>query len=100
MLDLTPHPFEWDEKKNRINRSKHGVWFEEAKQAFNDPRGLISWDVSHSDANEERYILLGMSASLRILVVVFCEQKSKPLIRIISARTATKKEREVYEKGI
>ncbi len=89
--------FEWDEKKNESNRKKHGVWFEEAQQIFDDPYALRFDDLGH---NEERFILLGRSASLRVLVVVFCEREDGDILRIISARKGTKKEEKMYEKGI
>lgn len=89
--------FEWDERKNEKNRQKHGVWFEEAKNIFSDPYHLIFLDTKQ---NEERYIVIGYSGSERLLVMVFCYRKSESVIRIISARRATKKERSFYEKRI
>ena len=74
--------FDWDEKKNRSNRKKHGVWFEEAQQVFNDPSALRYFDKEHSD-HEDRFIVLGVSGSNRTLVVVFCERESASLMRII-----------------
>jgi uncharacterized DUF497 family protein len=91
--------FEWDEKKNRSNRKKHGVWFEEAQQVFDDTRALIYFDAEHSD-DEERFILLGASAHGRLLVVVHCECDENQVIRIISARKAKPREKKNYEKGI
>jgi uncharacterized DUF497 family protein len=91
--------FDWDEKKNRSNRKKHGVWFEEALQVFDDLSALRYYDQDHS-VEEDRFLMLGMSASNRTLVVVFCERESPSLIRIISARKATKKELRAYEEGI
>jgi hypothetical protein len=91
--------FEWDEKKNRANRKKHGIWFEEAQQVFDDVAALRFFDTHHSD-DEDRFILLGMSGSSRILVVVFCEKERKDTIRIISARKAIKREAKKYEEGI
>ncbi len=91
--------FEWDEKKNYSNRKKHGVWFEEAQQVFDDAAALRYFDQEHSE-NEDRFLLLGMSASNRTLVVVFCERERPSVIRIISARKATQKELKFYEKGI
>lgn len=91
--------FEWDERKNKSNRSKHGIWFEEAEQVFDDPAALRYFDPEHSD-DEDRFILLGVSASNRVLVVVHCERHHGSTIRIISARKATKKEVKVYEEGI
>ena len=91
--------FEWDEKKNRSNRKKHGVWFEEAQQVFDDASALRFYDLLHSK-EEDRFLLLGMSGPGRILVVVFCERERDNVIRIISVRKATKKESKIYEKGI
>lgn len=91
--------FEWDERKNRSNRKKHGVWFEEAQQVFDDAAALRFFDPDHSD-DEDRFILLGVCGAGRILVVVFCERGSDSTIRIISARKATQKESKTYEKGI
>ena len=91
--------FEWDEKKNRANRKKHGVWFEEAQQVFDDLAALRYFDDEHSD-EEDRFLMLGMSGSNRTLVVVFCERESPHVIRIISVRKATKKEIKAYEEGI
>jgi hypothetical protein len=90
--------FEWDDLKNRSNRKKHGVWFEEAQQVFDDPNGIMYFDKEHSD-DEDRFILLGMSYSSGPLVVVYCE-RNENRFRIISARKATSKETKVYEKRI
>lgn len=89
--------FEWDNSKNSSNRKKHGVWFEEATQVFDDKSALMYFDKDHSDS-EDRFIMLGRSAS-NILVVVYCE-RHKSNIRLISARKATQKEVKQYEKGI
>ncbi|MHB8481817.1 MAG: BrnT family toxin [Nitrospiria bacterium] len=91
--------FEWDEQKNESNRKKHGIWFEEAQQAFDDPNGLDFCDEGHSN-DEDRFLLLGLSGSSRVLVIVFCERKKNEIVRIISARKATKKEIKKYEEGI
>jgi uncharacterized DUF497 family protein len=91
--------FDWDERKNKVNRRKHGIWFEEAQSAFDDPSARLFDDPDHSDG-EERLILLGVSAAARLLVVVHCYRESDLIIRIISARRATKKEARFYEKGI
>jgi uncharacterized protein len=91
--------FEWDENKNQSNRKKHGVWFEEAEQVFGDSNAILFFDEDHSEI-EERFLLLGLSASVRLLVVVYCEKSKGKLVRIISARKATKKEIGRYEKGI
>ena len=91
--------FEWDEAKNKANRKKHGVWFEEAAQVFSDPKALQFFDKEHSQ-DEDRFILVGSSGWDRVLVVIHCEKFGANNISIISARKATKKERMVYEKGI
>ena len=91
--------FDWDERKNKRNRAKHGVWFEEAQSVFDDPRGRLFQDPDHSE-EEERFVLLGMSSAGRVLVVVHCYRENESLLRIISARKATKKEVRSYEEGI
>ncbi len=91
--------FEWDESKNQTNRKKHGIWFEEAEQVFNDTEAIMFFDERHSQ-DEDRFILLGVSGSTRILVVVYCERHNGKVIRIISARKATKKEVKRYEERI
>ncbi len=93
--------FSWDSVKNKLNRKKHGIWFEEAEQVFSDKNGILYFDKDHS-VDEDRYILLGLS-STRLLVVIHCEiygNVQNKEIRIISARKATQKERAIYEKGI
>ncbi len=83
--------FDWDERKNRANRTKHGVWFEGAQSVFDDPHGRLFHDPEHPE-EEERFILLGISSAARPLVVVHCYRESEDLVRIISARKASKKE--------
>ncbi|MGB2640168.1 MAG: BrnT family toxin, partial [Candidatus Acidiferrum sp.] len=63
--------FDWDERKNKSNRTKHGVWFEEAQSVFSDPYGRVFDDPEHSE-HEERLLLLGVSSAARPLVVVHC----------------------------
>ncbi|MBN1394483.1 MAG: BrnT family toxin [Pirellulales bacterium] len=92
---MKPLQFTWDEKKNRANRRKHGVSFEEAQTAFFDQRAKVYFDPDHSD-DEDRFILLGVSYRLRELVVCHCYREKDALIRIISARKADKREREDY----
>lgn len=89
--------FEWDEKKSRINKQKHGVSFEEAKTVFFDERALFVEDPDHSES-EDRFILLGFSAALRLLVVCHCYRDQENVIRIISARKATWPEAQSYKK--
>jgi len=91
--------FDWDERKNRRNRIKHGIWFEEARTVFEDPHARLFSDPEHWEA-EERFILLGLSSAARTLVVVHCYRESDSLVRIISARKATKREVRFYEEGI
>jgi uncharacterized protein len=87
--------FEWDDKKAAANQTKHGVSFDEAQTVFADDNALLICDPDHSD-DEERFILLGLSAGLRILVVCHCYRKSDDIIRIFSARKGTVKERRQY----
>lgn len=89
--------FEWDEAKATANLRKHDVSFEEAITIFSDPRTLTIFDVEHSD-EEDRFIDIGLSASGRVLVVVYTERGER--IRIISCRKATPIERRQYEQRI
>ena len=89
--------FEWDEGKNTLNKRKHGISFEEGITAFADDNGLLLPDPDHS-TEEDRFILMGFSSSLRILVVCHCYRRGGEIIRIISARKATKPERVDYTK--
>jgi uncharacterized DUF497 family protein len=88
--------FDWDERKNTTNKKKHGVSFEEAQTAFNDPNARLISDPDHSN-EEDRFILLGMSERFRVLVTCHCYRENDSVIRIISARKATKKEIKTYE---
>jgi len=87
--------FEWDEHKNAVNQAKHQVSFEEAQTVFYDDRALVIDDPEHSQ-DEERFIILGMSARARLLIVCHCYRASDTVIRIISARKATKTESMYY----
>lgn len=87
--------FEWDENKNTINKKKHHVAFEEAKTVFYDEEALVIDDPEHSK-EEERFIILGLSKKANLLVVCHCYRASETVIRIISARKATKKETKQY----
>jgi uncharacterized protein len=86
--------FEWDEEKASSNERKHGVSFQEAKTVFNDPYSITIPDPAHS-LTEDRWIDIGLSVSSRILYVVYTERSD--VIRIISSRPATPRERKVYE---
>jgi uncharacterized protein len=89
--------FEWDQSKAAANLRKHSVSFEEAKTLFDNPLALIFDDEAHS-VDEHREIILGHSLQNRFLLVAFTERSS--CIRIISARLATRKEREDYEQHV
>lgn len=90
--------FEWDEAKNRDNHRKHGVTFPEAQTVFFDENAVEFYDDEHSEW-EDRFLLLGLSTKLRVLLVCHCLRDEDSVIRIISARKATRKERELYPKG-
>ena len=87
--------FIWDEQKNRANMRKHKVSFEEARSVFLDENALRFFDPDHS-SEEERFIMLGMSFSLRVLVVCHCYREDDAVIRMISARKANKREQLNY----
>jgi hypothetical protein len=86
---------DWDPRKAAANRRKHGVSFEEARTVFFDERGRLIDDPDHSE-DEERFDLLGLSSSLRLLVVCHCYRGQGGVIRIISARRATARESKFY----
>jgi uncharacterized DUF497 family protein len=90
--------FDWDVRKNQENRRKHGVSFEEAATVFFDDNAVEFYDDVHS-ALEDRFLMLGRSAKLRILLVCFCLRSGGGVIRIISARKATKREQKLYPEG-
>ena len=87
--------FEWNPSKATANLKKHGVSFEEALSVFYDEFAVQFFDEDHAES-EERFILLGMSAGARVLVVCRCERGSGDVIRIFSARRATPRERSFY----
>jgi uncharacterized protein len=86
--------FTWDQRKAEANVSKHGVTFEEAQWVFYDEHALVTEDPDHSK-EEDRFLILGLSSALRILLVVYREP-SDDEVRIISARKATKAEQRQY----
>ena len=88
--------FQWDDKKAAVNKAKHGVSFEEAKTVFYDEDALFRTDDEHSN-DEDRFVLLGLSANLRTLAVCHCYRESDEVIRLISARKADRAERAQYE---
>ena len=87
--------FEWDENKNQINKMKHGVSFQEASTVFYDEEALLRSAPDHSD-EEDRFVLLGLSSELKMLVVVHCYREDDSVIRIISARKASSIEVKTY----
>ena len=88
--------YEWDERKNRANKRKHGVSFEEARTAFLDENARVMPDPEHSE-DEERFILLGLSTLLRVVVVCRCYREDSAVIRIVSARKADRDEIKQYQ---
>lgn len=91
--------FEWDERKSRINQEKHGISFEEARTVFFDEEALLITDPDHSE-DEERFLILGFSFMGNVLVVVHCYRANDSIIRIISARRATKSEMKQYNERL
>ncbi|CAC5344755.1 MULTISPECIES: BrnT family toxin [Planktothrix] len=89
--------FHWDEQKNKINQQKHGITFAEAESVFFDDYAIQFWDEDHSQ-EEERFLLLGISSKMRILIVVHCFREEDSIIIIISARKATKNESQEYRR--
>ncbi|HSW37891.1 MAG TPA: BrnT family toxin [Acidobacteriota bacterium] len=87
--------FEWNERKNRENQRKHGVSFEEAQTVFLDENAIRFFDPDHS-AEDDRFLMLGISFRLRALVVCHCFRINDSLIRIISARKADGREEADY----
>ena len=87
--------FEWDERKNTANQRSHRVSFEEARTVFSDENATEFYDPDHSE-HEDRYLMLGISVKLRVLVVSYCYRKDHGMIRIISARKANPKEEKQY----
>jgi hypothetical protein len=89
--------FNWDESKNEANKKKHKVSFDEAITIFHDDRHIIKHDKKNSQ-DEDRFIALGISEKLRVLVVCHCYRESATVIRVISARKATAQESAVYKR--
>ena len=87
--------FDWDDAKARENLRKHGVSFDEAQTAFSDDQAILSPDPDHS-LEEDHFVLLGLSSTLRVLTVVHCYRENDEVIRLISARKATRSERAQY----
>lgn len=91
--------FEWDKHKNAINIKKHKISFEEASTVFFDDRAILFDDPEHS-YEEERFLIIGTTSSSRICIVSHCYRSEDEIIRIISARNATKTEQSVYEENL
>ncbi len=89
--------FKWDENKNRKNKREHGVSFEEAQTVFLDENAIRFFDPDHSE-EEDRFLMLGISFKLRVLVVCHCYRENDEVIRLISARKADKEECKDYER--
>lgn len=87
--------FEWNERKAAANAKKHGVSFDEAKSVFVDERAKLIGDPDHSEG-EDRFVLLGLSSVLRLLLVCHCYRAEGNVIRIISARKASAHESKSY----
>jgi len=90
--------FEWDVPKASANLKKHQVSFDEARSVFFDEFGVQFFDADHS-SEEERFLMLGMSSGAKLLIVCHCEREHGAVIRIISARKATKRESAFYQGG-
>ena len=91
--------FEWDIAKNELNKRKHKISFEEAKTVFYDDYAILFDDPDHS-IDEERFLILGISQTEKLCIVSHCYRDNENVIRIISARKATKNETKVYNDGI
>ena len=87
--------FEWDDYKNAENIRKHSVSFEEAVSVFSDDHALESFDPDHGK-DEERFLLVGISSHLKVVIVCYCHRRKGSVIRIISARKANKREEKDY----
>lgn len=96
---MNPLSFEWDFEKEKKNIKKHGISFEEACTVFSDESAILFDDPEHSAA-EDRFLLLGISEYAKICIVCHCYRADDAVIRIISARRATKNEEKRYVRGI
>ena len=95
MIEFAFITFEWDDRKAAANEKKHGVTFKEASSVFYDPHALVVADEAHSH-EEDRFVIVGLSAVARMLTVCHCYRQTNEVIRIISARKATKNEENTY----
>ena len=90
--------FNWDENKNEINKKKHGLSFEEAVEVFEDENAILFDDPDHS-LDEDRFLIIGAIRSTKIYIVSHCYRDNDNVIRLISAREATKNEKRIYQEG-
>jgi hypothetical protein len=88
--------FVWDENKAELNIQRHGISFEEALTVFYDLYAKEFYDPTHSELEEDRFLILGFSSGLRMLMVCYCYLENDTVIRIITARKATKRESQHY----
>jgi hypothetical protein len=95
MIELNGRHFDWDYNKNVININKHGISFKEATTVFSDENAIEIDDDEHS-GHEDRFLIIGRSGKLRLLVVCHCYRENDAVIRIISARKAISEEIELY----
>lgn len=94
---MSGYRFEWDDDKAEVNLEKHGISFEEATTVFYDECALEFFDTNHSEW-EDRFLLLGLSTQFKLLLVCHCHREDDEVIRIISARRATKNEAKFYQR--
>ncbi|MBQ9542651.1 MAG: BrnT family toxin [Ruminococcus sp.] len=99
VISLDTLNFEWDEHKNEINKKKHGLSFETATEVFYDELAILFDDPDHSD-DEERFLIIGTLKSSKICIVSHCYRDNDNVIRLISARMATKSEIRYYQEGV
>jgi len=95
LFELNGKFFDWDNNKNMININKHGISFKEAATVFFDTNAIEIDDIQHSQ-DENRFLILGKSRKLRLMVVCHCYRENDAVIRIISARKAVNEEIEIY----
>jgi len=94
---MTELQFDWEPVKAKENLRKHGISFDEAQTVFYDDYATEFYDDTHSE-NEDRFLLLGLSSQLRLIMVCHCYRESESVIRIISARKATANEAKYYRR--
>ena len=98
MIELEGKHFDWDSDKNIANINKHGISFKETATVLFDEKAIEVDDIEHSQV-EDRFIIIGKSRKLRLMVVCHCYRENDTIIRIISARKAAKGEAELYNEG-